>query len=153
VFENRGILAFDVMNKKALSDMLVAVIMIVLAFSAFSILYLSVKKTIEPMQSPSTCFEKNLNPPATMESACYNSQQGYLKVTMKKNNLQEISSMDFTITSETNSSEFSCGNGKACACRILESGIKDYYFVTSSPKIISISIDGCAIETRETKEC
>ncbi len=135
-------------NKKALSDVVASVLLIILAISSIIIVWQVIKITINKTQlSPDLC----LNPEIKIIKACYNSETNELEIALeRKLPQQEINELDFALTLEDQTEIYTCSNN-CNNCIILDSGTKTYYFQQQADKV-TIKYGNC-LENKNVEEC
>ncbi len=146
-------------NKKAVSQVVTTVLILVLTISAVALISVAINSTIKNQLtlSPKTsCLEMQFSPPIKIEKACYDANTNDTEITLKRNpdDKIQINSLSFSINSGSESTSFSCG--EACGnCQILKIGeIKTYYFNRDKkPTEASVKIDNCLIETKSIVDC
>jgi len=116
------------MNKKALSNIVANVLMIILIVVAMGILAANIFEIIKmPALSPeNSCIQIQLDKIVKIERACYNQGTGNLEITLDSN----------------------CEN-----CEILSKGKTKTYYFSPNAKEVAIVINGCLIETRDVERC
>ena len=148
------------LNKKAVSDIIATVSLVLLALLAVSILGAVINKVVNSAQlSPQmSCLEMKTSPPIEITKACYNSSSPNkdLQVTLKRKISTSIFSLDFIVSSASESSRWAVG-GTCADSILLESGQTETYLigpVSIAENIkISLEVDNCLLETEIIREC
>ena len=144
-------------NKKAVSEVIATLLLVLLAITAVSVLGFFIKaqlnKQVVSMSPQLECIEMQANQMIKIENACYNETKKEVKLTLKRAidnfNIQEL---DFFAVSEGNKERFRCS--RCGNCRILKAGeIKNYYFDVEKAEKISITANKCEIEEKKIGEC
>jgi hypothetical protein len=146
------------MNKKALANVVVLSLLIMLSVVAATILGVFVKNLVNQANlSPQiNCIENQAENLIEIENACLNQETNELELTLKRNTQEtELISLDFSVLSQGQSTEWCCG--KDCAnCDIQNLGeTKTYYLSmqTLNPESITVSIDSCLLDEKEIQDC
>ncbi len=141
-------------NRKAVSQIITVVLMILMVIGAISILsvvFMNIAR--EPLMSPTNCLDYQIKPPISIDKIKYDSAEMKLQVTLKRlGDDLDIRSLDFVIKDNGESSRWCCGED--CAnCEILKQGIKDYYFPDiENPEEVSLVIEDCFVESNDRIE-
>ena len=140
-------------NKKALSNIIASLILILLSIVAVSMLWTTFNNFATRIQmSPEiNCFDIKIQPPIKINSACYNEERKQLEVELKRN-LEELQINSLELITETE--EWKCSS--ACGnCIILNTGETKTYFLDeeTKPKEIILKINECIIETKSIGNC
>ena len=143
-------------SKKAISQVIATVLMILLALIAVGTIWITTKNVVDKVQySPEIqCMEMTKNPTIRILKSCYNQETEDVEVTLKRAiNDFEINKLNFVIDSQ----KFCCGKPDCTDCEILNpTQTKKYLFDFSEqpiPKKISLSIDECFISQKEIGVC
>lgn len=148
--EQRGKL---IKNKKAISSIIATLIIILVSLVAVSMLWITFNNFANEIKmSPEiNCFDIKIQPPITINSVCYNSENKQIEVELKRN-FNEIQINSLKLITETREWQCSsaCGN-----CIILNSGETKKYFLDeqTQPKEITLQIEDCIIETKNVGSC
>lgn len=152
-------------NKKAISQVIITVFLIMISVTAITILGILVNKTIKNAQfSPQvSCLEMqtSLQPVIKIEKVCYNNNSNDAEITIRRNvdDKMQINSLIFILDSNLGRNSFSCGN--SCGnCQILNLGSKKTYYLNNlknnqEQKLtkVTIKVDNCIIETKSIVDC
>ncbi len=149
------------MNKKALSGIVVTLLIILLAIVSISILSINVNKFIKSSVNLSpriSCLEMQSSNAIKIESSCLNSETNEIELTLKRSVSDfEISRLDFTLSSNTESSSWCCGSPDCPYCSVLKDGeSKKYLFFLDeeeSPNSAIVSIDACELDKKIISQC
>lgn len=143
------------MNKKAISDIVANILIILIGIMAVSILWISVESTIQkPFLSPqNNCFQENFNPPISIEKVCFNEITKDIELTIKLSTTN-ISELNFILDSSGKSKEWQCSN--SCGdCTLPEPySTKTYYFQNDNTNLkdkIFLIANSCLISKAEIK--
>jgi hypothetical protein len=148
------------LNKKALSNIVISILLVLLAIIAVSFVALTLNKLIKPNLSPElSCLDLQIGQSIIIQKACYNSTTSDVEVTLRRSIDTEIDSLDFTINMQGESSSWSCSS--FCSdCSILGKGeIKTYYFHVENfnnneENTIKVLTGSCLLDSRNIKkEC
>lgn len=144
---------FTMKNKKAVSNIVSSIIIILLAITSISLIYLSINNFIKPSLSPATsCIEMQIQQPISINSACFykDSNQTQITITAKQSNL-DYNSIQF-IFSNPSSQTYTCG--PQCGnCQLLEKGTSKIYYFNTQQKNIAVKINNCLLDQKEITEC
>lgn len=140
------------LNKKAMSEVVSTLILVLLGLTATSLVWLTVDKVIERVQySPElNCLDILTANPAQIKSACYNSETNETQVTIERNfNELQIKNIYF----KTNS-KWCCGEN-CPGCLILTPGATKTYFLDeeTKPEEITLVLESCTIQTKDVGDC
>ena len=145
-------------NKKALSDIIANLLLILLGILAAGIVFSVVVNKIQPSLSPQiSCLDLKLEQQLTIQKACYNQTNSQIELILKrKPKNTEINSIDFAINYNSGSEDFSCGEN-CINCRLQNpSSTKTYYFTSTTntkPNSITLLVEDCILETKDVNEC
>lgn len=140
-------------NKKALSNIIASLILILLSLVAVSMLWVTFNNLSTKIQmSPEiNCFDIKIQPPIKINSACFNSEKNQIEIELKRN-LEELQINSLGLITETGEwkCSSSCGN-----CVILNEGETKTYFLEAEtkPKEIIFKINECVVETESVGDC
>ena len=142
------------MNKKALSNIVASLVIILLSLVAVSTIWVTTKKLIDNVAlSPEIdCLDIKIQPPIKINSVCYDSINKQIKVELKRN-FQELQINSISILSNSGlewKCSSTCGN-----CLILNSGETKTYLLNeeTQPAKITLAIEDCIIETKNVGNC
>lgn len=141
-------------GKKAVSQVIAVVLLILLVIGATSVVSIFVIKMVEdPLLSPSNCLDYQIKPPISIDKVRYDSGEEKLQVTLKRlGDDLDIGSLDFVIKSGSGSSSWCCGE-ECSNCVILEQGTKDYLFPgIENPEEVSLVVGDCFVEMSDRIE-
>ncbi len=145
------------MNKKALSSVVSTMLIVLLAIASVSILAVAVNRFIKndiQLSPKLSCIDLQTSGIA-IKSACYNSSSNSIQTAIfRPLSETEISSIDFTITTDSNSKKFQCG--LSCgSCSLLSSGETRLYTIPTQekPSKVSISTFSCILDSKEVGDC
>src|SRR6056297_2423874 len=128
-------------NKKAMSNIIAAVILISLSLVATGIIGSMVLNLSEDiLTSPANCIDFQLKNPIEIQSACYNktSNETLIRIRRRTKN-PEISQIRFILTNENNREEFLCSD-KCENCQIPEKSSEKKYFLKTEIKPKQVTI-------------
>jgi len=135
-------------NKKALSNIVTAMLVILLAIALISMLYIVINKTmIKASLSPEyLCFSLQTEKPMEIKKACIN-QQNETELLLKANKATN-ETIRFAALMNGESKVWSCGSD-SCGCILpKEFESKIYYFPLKADEM-TIMIGSCSLETRK----
>ena len=137
------------MNKKALSNVITTVLLILIGISAASIIAYNIFPIID-LSPEILCTEMQLKPPVVIDSVEFDSESRDLKVNLKRSFNSELYSLDFKVITDKESFDFACT--QSCEnCIILEEGsTSEYYFSIpeeQNPNRIILSVSECALQS------
>jgi len=151
-----------IINKKAISNIVVSMILILLITISVTILFISIKEMTsqETLASPSHCIDLQAYPPIQTQGVCYNLETKDVEANLiRKNNEVNIKSLEFVIDfkDEFYTDAWVCCEDECDNCKIHEQGTKTYYLKyqdeSKIPTKFSLNIEGCLIETKEINNC
>ena len=131
-------------NKKALSDIVTGVLLILLGITLIIVVSFSVNKLIDTQMSPEPCLFVEMENPIQISRACYNGEE--IEVTLVQTRQFKINNLDFVL----DSSAYTCGCG---SCRILNFGEVKTYYLNENSESIKILIDGCPAKESQIVPC
>ncbi|MFA4953274.1 MAG: hypothetical protein WC584_03555 [Candidatus Pacearchaeota archaeon] len=141
-------------NNRALSTIIASLILILLSLTAVSIIWITIKGLTNSVAlSPElNCFDIKIQPPITINSVCYNSENKQIEIELKRD-FNELQINSISIFSDSNSEwqcSSTCGN-----CIIPNSGETKTYFLKeeTQPKEIIFQVENCIIETKNVRDC
>jgi hypothetical protein len=144
------------MNKKAASNIVISVLLIVICIAAIVMISNLVYKTVSVQMSPQySCLESQISKPIEIDRVCYNLSSQQVQVVLQRKINSEIPSLYFVINSNSQTSKWCCSS-ECTNCLILEQGeTKTYYFDVdaSSNSNIAVLIDSCLIDSRQITDC
>ncbi len=139
------------MNKKALSNIVANVLMIILIVVAMGILAANIFEIIKmPALSPeNSCIQIQLDKIVKIERACYNQGTGNLEITLERKRSEiSVNELKFILDGNSWNCNSNCEN-----CEILSKGKTKTYYFSPNAKEVAIVINGCLIETRDVERC
>ena len=120
----------SISGKKGISNIVVAVLTILIVVVAVFLIGIIVSKVVQPHLSPAfSCYEWQLDAPLNIESICYNNESQDIEATVfRKQESSEIRSFTLKISGENKNMLWNCG--ETCGgCSILETNKRrTYYF-------------------------
>ena len=140
------------LNKKGLSQMIGTIALVTLAIISVSLLFLSIRTHLEPSYSPEySCLQLELNSPLSITKSCFNEQTQDTEVTIQRSKSQFlINSIEFSIDEIPISS---C-NSVCGSCLIQnEETLKTYYFQSPQGKTLTLSSNGCKLQSKPISIC
>ena len=144
------------MNKKAISDIISNVLIILLSIASIIAVYSLVNNLLDsPALSPEySCPVLQFKSPVKIYASCFNEKTNDIEITLKKSSEKlQISSMGFILTSDDGSETFSCGS-RCSSCQIQNENLKTYFLRgNGNEKTASLKINSCIIETRKISRC
>ena len=148
-------------NKKALSQIVAGILIMLLAIAAIFVLWHYVSVLIKkPALSPQiSCLELQSSKELAIKSACLNETTNELEVDLSRSSLKnnDISSIEFILTNGESSESWVCTN--SCGnCLVLEKGqVKTYFLTTEITNIanskLKISSSNCLLDEKVVLEC
>lgn len=148
------------MNKKGVSEIVLSVLLIIIAVSLVAIIFVYViDYSNKPLSlSPQECISMQSNPPISIVSACFNSNNGDVEVKLSRGvDDFDITSIKISVDAGLKSHSYSCDNS-CSSCTPPSSGESKYYYVTSNSDIkpfsLELLINDCArIVTNKISDC
>ncbi|MFA5020224.1 MAG: hypothetical protein WC533_03945 [Candidatus Pacearchaeota archaeon] len=148
------------MNNKAVSEIIVTMLFILLVIASISIIWFSVSKITSTNLSPQlSCTEMKINPPVSINKICDNIETRDIEAVVERSNNEAVllSSLEFVISSDTQREGYTCCADDCPNCEIVRPGqYKKYYFYTENlgeNPVFILSVDGCTLESVQIKEC
>ena len=146
-------------NKKAVSNIVAVVSLVLLALALVSVLSYAFNKIIAaPQLAPAmSCLEMQTSFPLSIQKACFNAETNQTEITLKRKLDTEINSFDFLITTPAETSEWHAGPGCE-SCEVLSEGqVKTYYIEqkinTNENNKAGVLISNCLIQTKNILSC
>lgn len=146
------------MNKKALSQVVATVLIVMLSIIAASTIgYIVIDLAKAPSLSPqASCLDISLLKPVKIESACYNNKTSEIELKMSRSmeNL-EISSLSFMFSSQAGSSKKWLCSSDCANCNVLQKGETKIYYLNAPSLMaignssITLSTQGCLLDRTE----
>ena len=143
------------MNKKALSGIVVTLLIILLAIASISILSINVSKFIKSSVNLSpriSCLEMQSYSSIKIEKSCLNSETNAIELTLKRSVSDfEITQLDFTLSPDSESSSWCCGSPDCPYCSVLKEGETEKYLFfleEEAPSSAIVSIDACELDKK-----
>lgn len=143
-------------NRRAVSDIVVTVLLVLIGIAALSIVAVYINGTIKSVSlSPKlSCIDMQLQNVLKINRACYNSQTNEIEIAVQRAiadfNLEKI---NFVIDKGVSSTSWVCQD--TCSnCKIPEPGKqKTYYFLSEKADSVAVSIDSCILDQKELADC
>ncbi|MAG07681.1 hypothetical protein CMI46_02600 [Candidatus Pacearchaeota archaeon] len=138
-------------NKKAISNIVASVLMILLIVAAIATLSTSVLNLVKsPALSPeNSCPVLLSKKPIQIQSACYNSVLEETEIIIKRNNDKTtINNLIFSLDNEAYTCSNSCGS-----CQIPTTIGTQKYFFSENAEEVTLNVNGCLIEKKEVGVC
>jgi len=145
----------NIKNKKALSNVLTTMLIILITIAAIAIIYKSITPIFLSLSPAISCIEMQSQQILKIESACFNTRTNDLEIRIKRS-LSEtnIESIKFLIETGTASNLFECSSNSCSNCLVLEKGqTKTYYFSSENSKEVSIYISSCLLDKVKIGSC
>ncbi len=147
------------MNKKGMVEVVSIMIIILMVISAISLFFAGYVKNSAINLSPQiSCTELRISQPVKIESVCFNSQSGEVKISIHRSlDSSSLNSIKFSLTQDNINEEWECGS--TCGtCKILSSGSTATYYLRefnaiTAPENLIISLDGCITESKQLIAC
>jgi len=149
------------LNKRGLSDVVTAVMLILIGLAVVGILASAVFNVVSaPSFSPAfNCLDWKSNQVLTLDKVCYSEvgEEIIVKVKRTLNDDFEVEGFKFILELDKGgSSSFGCGS-EGCLCEVLGVGSsKNYYLDVSgldSIENVVLGFDGCELDKEEVKVC
>jgi hypothetical protein len=151
-------------NKKALSSVVVATLLIVIGIAAITIVAVNINtflKSSSTQLSPTiNCIDLQSKSTIQITSACLNEDTSEIELTIKRSlSNSEISQLDFLLSSDISSqtASYCCGLPDCESCALLKEGEqKTYFFPTSPSESFSksvVSIGSCELDKKTISVC
>lgn len=147
------------MIRKALSDVIAMVSLILIGIVVAAIVFAGVRGIIkQSLLSPQECadLQTQIIKPINAEDLCYNITNKELEVTLARASEEpEIRSIGFVVNFNDKSISWVCEEN-CDNCEILKQGIKKYYISLSEekmPETLTLMINNCLLEKKEIREC
>ncbi len=149
-----------ILGRKGLSDVVVAVMLILVGIAAVSLIGFAVLQVARvPSLSPEfSCFDYKAKQVLSIQDACYDNSNGEIIVKVKRSLESKfvVEQIEFILDSAGGSLVWKCGY-EGCGCRVLNLGeMKNYYFdVTGMTKTekISLKVGDCGLDERIVRDC
>ena len=148
-------------NRKGLSDVVTAVMLILIGLAVVGLLATAVFNFVNPASfSPAfNCIDWKSNQVLTLDDVCYSSEDDEVLVRVKRT-LDEgfdVEGFSFILESEGGESfSFGCGS-VGCLCEVVGIGSsKNYYLdVSGLDKIarVVLGFEGCGLDSEKIEEC
>ena len=146
-------------NKKAVSQVVTTMLIIMLTISAVAIIGFAINNSIKnklALSPKTSCLEMQFSPPIKIEKACYNLNTNDTELTIKRNadDKIQINTLVFILNSGSGSDSFTCGN--SCGnCQILKIAERKIYYlnIDEKPTETSVKLNNCLIETKNIVDC
>lgn len=146
-------------NKKAVSNIVAAVSIFLLALVLVSVVSYAFNKIISaPNLAPAmSCLEMQTSFPLSIQKSCFNAETNNTEITLKRKLGTEINEFDFLITTPSETSVWFAGPG--CEnCEVMPEGQVQTYYIpqkinTNENNKVGISINDCLIQTRDILNC
>jgi hypothetical protein len=138
-------------NKKAISNIVANVLMILLIIAAIATLSTSVLNLVKnPALSPeNSCPVLLSKKPIQIQSACYNQETSETEIIIRRNNDKTtINKLVFSLDNQAYSCSNSCGS-----CQIPTNIGTQKYFFNENPKEVSLNVNGCLVEKKDVGVC
>lgn len=142
-------------NKKAMSNIVTVVILILVSLTALAIIGVLINNLIQKnlqMSPEILCLNENTKPQIILKSACYDSVNKDIIINIIRNSEKpKVTLLEFLLNFEKESQKFSC----QCAnCKILKIGEKNYYITSETkPKTVTLLANKCLIGLKEITDC
>lgn len=149
------------LNKKAISEVVTSVLLIVLAIAGVSILsvYVFNISSNAPSLSPQiSCIEMQKTSALKLTSACFNKETNEIEaIFFLSSEASSVSKADFILSTGTEDVSLSCGKNVCSTCTLPSPGTSARYFFSpaNADKInkVSISTNGCFMNSVAIKSC
>jgi hypothetical protein len=146
-------------SKTGLSQMVTTLLLVMLGIAAVGVLAGIILKIVNvPKLAPEfSCLEWQLNPPLSIQQACYNLGTGDMEVSLYRgDDKYDIERIFFQVQTSDGSHIWQCGEN--CGeCLVLSAGDNEKYYFNASgfgePKRISLSLFGCTFSERGISAC
>lgn len=138
-------------NKKALSEIVTSIFLIVVVLAAVSLIGVLIKNTITPVKfSPEDlCIN---DPELKITSLCYNQQNSDLEITISKETSENIEQFYFIVGNSQETQTYCCGTDcKNCKIPVTEK--KYYIYSNEKPEQVSIRLKKCVLSTKQVSIC
>jgi len=146
------------MNKRAISNLVVASIIILIAIAFVGAMFIIIKTTMDkPLFSETTsCNDLFANPPIKVLSACYNESSLTLSVSVQRDlSGKEVNLLKFATLVNGESTVWECGGNVCGICDVPNEGERKTYFfsIEKAPTEVTFAFDNCIQGTIGVKEC
>jgi len=148
------------MNKKAVSNIIATVSILLLALVLIYLVSLTVSKIVSaPQLAPQlSCLEMQTSFPIEIQKSCYNTQTKEIEVTVKRKLATNLTTFDFVLTTPAESSAWCVGLSCCETCELLSEGEVKTYFIpeeldANETNKVGIMINDCLIQTKNINSC
>lgn len=138
------------MEKKALSNIIASVMLILLSITAVSLVSVSIRKQID-FSPQLSCFDLKLNS-VSIEKSCYNQSSGITEITLNRKFNSKFKSIELSVKNSAGSSLYRIGEG-CLSSSLLEEGETKTYLIQEKADSIILRIEDCAIESKKVSPC
>jgi len=146
------------MNKKAISDIVTSVLIILLILVSISLVSMSVFKLVNnPTLSPGeSCPIMQFNKVVKIFNVCLNQETNDTEITLERtlDEKYQINSLDFIIDKNQETAKYKCGN-QCGECKILSQGSLKTYYINSNENSakLDLIVNNCIIDTKNIINC
>ena len=149
------------MNKKAVSEIITSVLIIVMAIAAVSIVsvYVFSLTSNAPALAPQiNCIEMQKNRALIVTLACFDEDTNEIEVMLfRASQVNKLGQVEFVLSDGVNEKVQKCGELICGSCSLPEPGRTERYFLSSDnpEKItkVSVSSEGCFMNAVSVRKC
>ena len=145
-------------NKKALSDVIAIFLFLIITLLIFSIVFFYINKVSTQLSPVIDCSGLIPEEFIEIEKTCI--KDGELIIDIKRDikSQDKISSIEFIVSSETDSLKFRCGPSCGGACNLPSIGVTETYYIDiknfEKPTTLILSVNECSpFTTKEITQC
>jgi len=150
------------LNSRGVSEMVVVVLLVLVGIVAVALVFIYINNAAQVLSlSPEKCVNSQISPSLRLVGVCYDSLSSSLVVSVSRVGIdQVVGDLLFSVDFPAETLSWTCGSrGYSCSsCSVPEVGESvDYWIDISSyddvPSQLSLSSDGCFIDSKSVKGC
>ncbi len=138
-------------SKKGVSEIITSVLLILVVISAVIVLSVYINKQVS-LSPQLSCAEAKLNPPVTIEKACFNSSSKDTEITLNRVLSSEIKKINLIMQNSSNSSTYAIGENCNSGIMLAQGETREY-FISGNFQSVSVSISNCMLESVKIENC
>lgn len=146
------------MNKKAISAIISAVMMILIGIVAVTMISVYIYDATNSLQlSPEvSCLELKSTQSFTIEKACYSQDSKEIEILIKRSfNSPDLESLNIISTSINETEKWEI-QGNCKHCKLPDKGNSEWYYISSNfieDKTLSLYSSGCVLDSKKINIC